>query len=161
MVNGNCAVVSCTNSKYKLNCWRRKECKVHAEQLHWDCPCPQPFRLHSFPSEMRFGGLRAEWIRLINRVTKNKGAWKPGSSDMVCSIHFIGGAPTAESPLPTLKMGYEKPAKKSRRDLIRQVVCVPGCEPDATELMDIEPEIVTQEINLVAEPQPSCSSSEK
>ena len=160
MVNGNCAVVSCTNSKYKLNCWRRKECKVHAGQLHRDCPCPQPFRLHSFPSEMRFGGLRAEWIRLINRVTKSKGAWKPGSSDMVCSLHFIGGAPTAESPLPTLNMGYEKPAKKSRRELIRQVVCVPECEPDATELMDIEPEIVSQEIDLVAEPQPSCSSSE-
>ena len=79
---------------------------------------------------------------------------------MVCSLHFIGGAPTAESPLPTLNMGYEKPAKKSRRELIRQVVCVPECEPDATELMDIEPEIVSQEIDLVAEPQPSCSSSE-
>ncbi len=112
MVIGNCAVVSCINSQYKLKCWREKECQVHAGQLHSDCPCPRPFCLHSFPSEMRFGHIRAEWVRKINCTTKKKGAWIPGSSDMVCSLHFISGAPTAENPVQTLNLGYEKPAKK-------------------------------------------------
>ena len=77
--------------------------------------------------------------------------------DIVCSLNFIGGALKTES----LHSAYDmRSQQKSRRELIRQVVCVPECEPDATELMDIEPEIVSQEIDLVAEPQPSCSSSE-
>ena len=94
-----------------------------------------------------------------NSSNKNKGAWKPGSSDMICSLHFIGGAPTAESPLPTLNMGYEKPAKKVEENYYGKW-CVSECEPDATQLMNIEPEIVGQEIYLVAEPQPSSSGSE-
>eukprot|EP00794_Sanderia_malayensis_P002219 gene2219-2526_t len=159
MVNGNCAVVSCTNGKYKLNCWRKNECKFHAGQSHSDCPCPQPFRLHSFPSEMRFGDIRAELIRKINRTTKKKGVWKPGSSDMVCSLHFIEGAPTAENPVPTLNMGYEKPAKKCRRELIRQPVSAPECRSDAAQPIDIEPESIGEEGNSNAETQPSCSSS--
>jgi len=37
----------------------------------------------------------------------------------VCSKHFIEGAPTALNPTPTLELGYEKAAKKPRKELHR------------------------------------------
>ena len=93
---------------------------------HENCPCEPPFCLHSFPSKMRFGELRKVWVRALNRVTKRKTPWQPGSSDMVCSEHFVGGRPTAQNSVPTLKLGYEKPAKRVRRQLIRTQ---PSAEP--------------------------------
>ena len=128
MVNGNCAFVGCTNSNYRLKLWRKKPCEIHVGMTHNDCPCPQPFRLRSFPSKMRFSATRDDWIRAINRVTKRKTKWQPGSSDTVCSKHFIEGAPTALNPIPTLKLGYEKPAKKPRRELFRNVASDVGDE---------------------------------
>ncbi len=101
MVNGNCAVVNRTNSKYKLRQWREKNCDLHAGKLKQDCPCTPPFHLHSFSSVKRNFERRKEWIRLINRTTKRNTAWNPGQSDMVCSIHFIDGEPTVENPNPT------------------------------------------------------------
>ena len=88
---------------------------------HGECPCPQSFRLHTFPSKLRFGEIRDGWTRALNRVTKRKTPWQPGPSDTVCSRHFLEGVPTALNPLPTFELGYEKPAKKSRRELIRIV----------------------------------------
>ena len=124
--------------------------------MHDDCPCPQPFRLHLFPSEMHFGGLRAEWIQLINRAKKIK---VHGNQAQAIYVRYISSK-VAQKALCLHSTWDMRSQQKSRRELIRQVVCVPECKPDATELMDIEPEIVSQEIDLVAEPQPSCSSSE-
>ena len=107
MVNGNCAVVSCTIGNYRLKKWRRAKCSIHEGQLQNDCPCPQPFSLHRFPSAM------------MRRTTSKNTAWMPGSSDLVCSRHFVDGAPTLNNPDPSLELGYEKPVKKVRRALIR------------------------------------------
>ena len=119
MVNGNCAVVSCTNSRYRLRIWGREICEEHDEPKK-DCPCPPPFRLHIFPSIKLNSERRQEWIKLVNRTTKRNTDWSPGSSDMVCSKHFVDGKPTLQNPNPTLYLGYEKPAKKPRRTLIRE-----------------------------------------
>ena len=149
MVNGNCAVVSCTNSRYKIKVWEKKICEEHLDQLHKDCPCPRPFRLYTFPSVLLNSDKRAEWTRLMKRTTKRNTAWTPGSSDMVCSKHFINGQPTLANPNPTIELGYEKPAKKARRKLIRQELAVP--EPD------MEASLHDQTAS-VAEPDQSCSS---
>ena len=44
----------------------------------------------------------------------------PGKSDVVCSEHFVDKRPTLENPNPVLNLGYEKPAKKPRRELHRR-----------------------------------------
>ena len=45
--------------------------------------------------------------------------WQPGVSDTVSSKHFVKGAPTALNSTPTLELGYEKAAKRPRRELHR------------------------------------------
>ena len=105
MVNGNCAVVSCKNSNYKLKNWKKEACLVHLSQTHESCPCPRPFSLHRFPSAKLNAERRKEWIRLMNRTTAPKTAWTPGQSDLVCSCHFVDGMPTLQNPDPTLKLG--------------------------------------------------------
>ena len=37
---------------------------------------------------------------------------------MVCSRHFTDGLPTTENPYPTIDLGYERPEKKTRRQLV-------------------------------------------
>eukprot|EP00112_Aurelia_sp_Birch-Aquarium-sp1_P017359 Seg4013.1 transcript_id=Seg4013.1/GoldUCD/mRNA.D3Y31 product="hypothetical protein" protein_id=Seg4013.1/GoldUCD/D3Y31 len=119
MVNGNCAVVGCTNSRYKIKVWEKKDCHEHSGQVHKDCPCPPPFYLHSFPSKLLNSEKRKEWIRLVKRTRKGNKEWTPGQSDMVCSKYFVDMRPTLENPNPFLDLGYEKPAKKARRVLVR------------------------------------------
>ena len=46
-------------------------------------------------------------------------AWTPGQSDLVCFCHFVDGIPTLLNSDPTLKLGYEETAKKTRQELIR------------------------------------------
>ncbi len=120
MVNGNCAVVGCTNSRYQLRLWGEKICEEHLEMKKKDCSCSPPFRLYSFPSVKRNSDKRKEWIRLLKRTTHKNTSWTPGQSDMVCSLHFVDGEPSFMNPNPTLSLGYEKPAKKPRRKLCRQ-----------------------------------------
>ena len=117
MTNGNCAVVGCTNSNYRLKKWRKEQCEIHAGSIHQDCPCVQPFWLHKFPSVLKNQESRKEWTRLMKRTNKRNTSWTPGESDMVCSKHFVDGMPTVENPNPTLNLGYELPAKKARRTL--------------------------------------------
>ena len=66
------------------------------------------FRLYTFPSELRFAAIRYKWILAINRETKKKKPWKPGKSDVVCSVHFIEAMPTALNPDPTLELEHIK-----------------------------------------------------
>ena len=88
--------------------------------IHEECPCQQPFTLHTFPSVLLNSDKRREWIRLMNRTTVKNTAWCLGKSDVVCSDHFVDKRPTLENPNPVLNLGYEKPAKKPRRDLHRR-----------------------------------------
>ena len=122
MVNGNCAIVGCKNSNYRLKKWRKLVCELHNGNLHEACPCPRPFSLHRFPSEKMNSEQRKEWIRKINRVTSKNKPWTPGESDMVCSKHFADGCPTQANPIPTLDLGYDVGTKKARRVLLRHTV---------------------------------------
>ena len=120
MVNGNCAVFNCTNSQYRIRKWKKQACKEHDGLTHEECPCQQPFTLHTFPSALLNSDKRREWIRLMNRTTVKNTAWCPGKSDVVCSDHFVDKRPTLENPNPVLNLGYEKPAKKPRRERHRR-----------------------------------------
>ena len=77
------------------------------------CGCTQqPFRLFMFPSELKNGERRKQWITLTKRETLKKTPWTPKPSDRVCSEHFVDKIPTPENPFPSLKLGYtteEKP----------------------------------------------------
>ena len=116
MGHGNCAVVGCFNSTYKLKKWKNAICPTH-ECAYNLCPCPQPFNLYWFPSKLRNSEQRARWIRAVKRETKNKTKWEPKESSRVCSEHFVDGTPTLQNPDPTLKLGYEVKQKATRRTL--------------------------------------------
>ena len=107
MVTGNCAVIACTNSSYKLKKWKKEQCSTH-ETPNEVCVCAPPFYLFYFPSELRNSEPRKRWIRALRRVGKNNKEWKPGVSDRVCSEHFMDGEPTLNNPDPSLKLGYGK-----------------------------------------------------
>ena len=49
-------------------------------------------------------------------------AWTHGESDLVCSWHFNEGKPSIENPNPTINLGYERPAKRSCRALVRKEI---------------------------------------
>ena len=44
---------------------------------------------------------------------------------MVCSKHFVDKRPTLKNSNPTLDLGYDKPAKISRRELVKSIPKVP------------------------------------
>ena len=119
MVNGNCAVVGCSNSCYNLKKWEKQDCKEHSGEKK-DCTCKPPFSLHWFPSSLKNTEKRKGWIRLMNRTSKRGANWTPGQSDMVCSKHFVDRKPTSKNPMPTLNLGYEKPMKVPQRKLLRE-----------------------------------------
>ena len=58
-------------------------------------------------------------------MTRLKTPWTPGSSDLVCSLHFVDGKPTLGNPNPSINVGYEKPAKKARPKLVRHEPTAP------------------------------------
>ena len=45
--------------------------------------------------------------------------WQSTGSDRICSIHIVDGIPSTANPTPTLYLGYELEAKKSRRNLFK------------------------------------------
>ena len=116
---GNCAVIGCTNSSYRLNKWKKEICVTH-NRPHQLCPCDRPFKLLFFPGKIRYIEQRETWIRLLRRETSSKSKWEPCDSDRVCSIHFIDGEPTNDNPNPSLKLGYDHELKERRRPLIRK-----------------------------------------
>ena len=83
---------------------------------------------------MHFGGLRAEWIQLINQAKKIK---VRGNQAQALYVRYISSKVAQKAHCLHLTWDMRS-QQKSRRELIRQVVCVPECKPDATELMDIE-----------------------
>ena len=120
----NCAVIGCTNSTYNLKKWQQTECikPEHENKLQMECGCTQLFRLFMFPSELKNGERRKQWITLTKRETLKKTHWTPKPSDRVCSEHFVDKIPTPENPFPSLKLGYTTEEKPKRRELFRQKI---------------------------------------
>ena len=121
MGGSNCAVSGCSNSTVRIYKWRAEPCPIHEEQTRRNVVAG------CFPSELRNSDKRKKWVAALKRINKDKSEWKPCSSDRVCSEHFVDGIPTAAHPDPSLKMGYDVPSKKSRRELF--------CHPVAPKLM--------------------------
>lgn len=119
MPNVNCAVVSCFNNTKKIKKWKEQLCEVHENVKHEQCGCDRPFKMYCFPS-IRYKEQRDKWTNAMKREKSDKSKWEPKSSDRVCSIHFVDGVPTAANPDPTLKLGYETPIRKPRRELYRK-----------------------------------------
>ena len=115
----NCAVIGCSNSTYKLNKWKAESCEKHGVKKK-DCDCAAPFKLFCFPSILRNSKQRSKWVELLRRETTAKGKWEPGSSDRVCSIHFVDEQPSANNPYPTVNMGYEKKNQAKPRRIIKK-----------------------------------------
>ena len=65
--------------------------------------------LYPFPTEKKNKDMRERWIKLINRVDEKRPhkLWIPSKDSRVCSNHFLGGAPTADNPIPCLYLGYD------------------------------------------------------
>ena len=112
--------------------WKKSPCSIHMGQIQEVCSCEGPYSLHRFPSAKLNVNRRKEWTRLINRTTAQKTACTPGESDLVCSKHFVDGKPTLDNPEATLNLGYCKPQKQARIQLIRLV-------PDLEKKMPDEP----------------------
>ena len=136
----NCAVIGCTNSTYRLEKWKKTSCTIHNGFVKGNCSCEPPFRLYCFPGQIRHNEKREKWIRLLRRIMQSKTPWKPGNNDRVCSEHFVDGIPTEVNPDPTLKLGYELPVSKPRRELFKHTViekkyCPPSTQPlEASEM---------------------------
>ncbi len=120
-------------------------CEDHVGKTKKCCPCQPPFKLYKFPSSQRNSDSRKEWVRLLNRTTRRNSNWKPGSSDMVCSKHFVDGIPTVENPFPNIDLGYEKRQKKVRRKLIR--VETTATTPDEEDEMNMDETVSTNLLN--------------
>lgn len=105
----SCAVHACSNNRKKIILWKKSMCELHG-QIHDQCPCLIPYRLHVMPSKE---SIRLEWIKALNRKELPKKVF-------VCSEHFIDGKPTDRNPYPKLKLGYEIKATPGRRKTLRQ-----------------------------------------
>ena len=104
--------------------WKQTVCDVHEGLKRGQCDCEAPFRLYCFPSKLRNGQSREQWITCMKRQGEKNSLWSPTNSDRVCSTHFVDATPTPENPNPTLNMGYDLPPKKLRRPLFRSPVAV-------------------------------------
>ena len=85
MPKGNCAVLNCSNSTYKLKKWKQEICYEHNEFGNSCKPedCNHfipPFKLYCFPSTLRNAELRNKRIRALKRQNKVKTEWKPSGS---------------------------------------------------------------------------------
>ena len=105
----SCAVHACSNNRKKIILWKKSMCELHG-QIHDQCPCLIPYRLHVMPSKEY---VRLEWIKALNGKELPKKVF-------VCSEHFIDGKPTDRNPYPKLKLGYEIKATPGRRKTLRQ-----------------------------------------
>lgn len=59
----SCAVHACSNNRKKIILWKKSMCELHG-QIHDQCPCLIPYRLHVMPSKE---SIRLEWIKALNR----------------------------------------------------------------------------------------------
>lgn len=93
----DCIVPGCASSQRDLSAWRREACTIHPLHLHHVCECKEPFSFFSFPEDIKE---QQAWLRAVGKpdnffIRKNM---------VICSKHFIGGAPTEENPEPVLNL---------------------------------------------------------
>ena len=105
----SCAVHACRNNRKQIILWKKSMCELHG-QIHDQCPCLIPNRLHVMPSKE---SIRLGWIKVLNRKKLPKKLF-------VCSQHFIDGKPTDRNPYPKLKFRYKIRATPGRRKIQRQ-----------------------------------------
>ena len=71
-----------------------------------------PYTHYKFPVDPH---LKEQWIRAVSRRDSfQQTRWTPNENSVVCSAHFVDGAPTDSNPYPTLNLGYSmynRPAK--------------------------------------------------
>ncbi|XP_019621910.1 PREDICTED: uncharacterized protein LOC109468106 [Branchiostoma belcheri] len=105
MSRRQCCVIGCHNGGRKLKRWRDETCTIH-NRVHFSCECPEPFRLHPFPTELQKPEARKEWTRRVCRQDEKKRSkiWVPNDDSRICSIHFVDGEPTEANPWPTQHM---------------------------------------------------------
>ena len=53
MVNGNCGVVGCESSQYRVNKWKKVLRAEHLGMLQEECLCEQPYTMHCFSSTLQ------------------------------------------------------------------------------------------------------------
>eukprot|EP00794_Sanderia_malayensis_P004123 gene4123-4677_t len=99
-----CAFVHCSKSTYQLKKWQRTVCGSHSIQ-HSDCPCPPPFALFPFPTELANPENRIEWTKAVNRKDPVTGKnWQASEDSRICSSHFVDGKPTELYPNPSINL---------------------------------------------------------
>ena len=77
---------------------------------------------------------------------------------IVCSENFVDGIPTPAHPDQLLKMGYDVPSKKSRRELFRHPVA-PKLMLHAAEKAEAETACIEDEVDMHLVSPPSSSMS--
>ncbi|XP_065671815.1 uncharacterized protein LOC136089687 [Hydra vulgaris] len=108
----------------RLKKWKKELCNEHQQNIRREeCQlCEKPFLLYKFPSENQKNKERQLWVKALRREFINKTLWQPTGSDRVCSIHFVDRIPSTANPTPTLCLGYEIKANKSRRNLLKHPI---------------------------------------
>ncbi|KAM7288114.1 THAP domain-containing protein 1 [Ixodes scapularis] len=76
----NCCVVGCTN-RYTS--------------------CPTGTTFHRFSTRPCFVGQRQQWITAVRRKNADGTKWKPTRHTKICSVHFVGGAPSKDVSSPS------------------------------------------------------------
>ena len=93
----------------------KRNCVLYITGPHDNCGCPAPFRFHYFPKSDL--AVREEWVRRVGRQEADgKKRWEPRKDSVLCSEHFVNGAPSAEYPIPWFKLGRDfgtpRPARR-------------------------------------------------
>ena len=74
--------------------------------------------MRRLPSTKLKADRRKKFIRLMNRTVTRKPTWTRAESYLACSKNLVDGKPTLENPDSILNLGYCKPTKQVRRQLI-------------------------------------------
>ena len=102
-----CAFTHCSNSTYKLERWKAKQCQEH--NCRYDaCNCQAPFKLLCFPNANDEVDRRREWTHIVNRKDLVTGKnWRPDANSRICSQHFVDGNPSDILPNPTINISHK------------------------------------------------------
>ena len=154
-----CASVECYNSTRHLDKWKKELCVVH-NRPHDNCGCPAPFRFHYFPKSDL--AVQEEWVRRVGRQEADgKQRWEPRKDSVLCSEHFVNGAPSAEYPIPWFKLGQDfgtpRPARRaSDKHIVNNSGFLDLVEPQDTYVADkgfpIRQELLLRGADLVIPP---------
>lgn len=112
--------------------------------------------MFTFPTKKKNPERRERWKQLIGRRCGNK-LWSPSKDSRVCSVHFPEGEPTLQSPLPTLRLGYEDSESRVKRILFFEEE---KQSPFAySEMLQMDQEIFTAELYYPDPPIEEISES--